>query len=300
MLYRVRDAAGRAVFNKAAAGVLAAPPVEVRGEDRLAIVSQLRSKDLLPWLVAIKSLYARLGRGGVIVVDDGSLTPSDRAVITDHVVGAEVMPLSAGRVPGLPEGGTWERLCVIAREARERYVMQLDADTVTVGRLDAVAALIDANRPFAIADAGSPGPCGFAAFSDFHKARGVPPSEHIQIAAEMALDTVGLPTQRLYLRGSSAFAGFPAGADVLPLLHEFHDAMSARLGERWREWGSEQVASNYAVANIGEAALLTPPTFANHNPNTDVQAASLLHFYGTFRHYRGRYAAAAKRAIAAL
>ncbi|MBI1394224.1 MAG: hypothetical protein GC152_15955 [Alphaproteobacteria bacterium] len=311
MFFRFRDAAMRRVFNRAAEAILDTPamPASAAGAPAgpsgpasdaapdVAIVSQLRSKDLLPYLVAVKSFRARFGRGRIVVVDDGSLTSDDRAAIERHLGRVTFRPLSDGWIDGLPRGGCWERICVIAQECRDAYVIQVDADTVTLGPVAEVTALADANRPFAIADAPTPGVATFDEMLDYHAARRSDPIDHMQIAAEMAMKTAGLPEGRRYLRGSAAFAGFPKGADLFPLLHEIHAAMSTAIGAQWSEWGSEQVASNYAVANLGNAATLAPPGYVNHTPETDLDGASFVHFFGTYRHHGGRYARAARSAI---
>lgn len=299
MLYRLRDRLERARFNASARAVLATPPLSFPA-DGVTIVSQLQSKDVIPYLVAAKSFYATLRRGRFVIVSDGTLSAEDRRTLSHHLAGVTFRELADGHVEGLPRGGTWERLCVIARECRDAYVMQLDADTVTLGPLDAVAGMIAANRPFAIADAQKPGRATPAELAEFHGRRGSDPSAHIQLGAEMALARSTIPPGRMYLRGSSGFAGFPKGADVTPLLFEIHAAMSAAIAGQWSQWGSEQVASNYAVANLGDAAPLAPPSYANHVPATDVASASFIHFYGTHRHHRGRYVDAARRAIAKL
>lgn len=296
MFYRLRTRLARARFDAGVRGVLDTPPLAMR-EAEVTVVSQLRSPDLLAWLVAIKSTYPRLPGGDVVVVDDGSLTPDDREVIARHVPGARIAPLAEGQLDSLPRGGTWERLCVIGQACRERYTIQLDADVVTLGPLDAVAARIEANVPFALADAPVPGLCGVREAAAWNAAREAR-EDHVQNEAEIAFARAALPAGARYLRGTSAFAGFPRGADILPGLRAFSDAMREALGERWDEWGTEQVASNYAVANAGDAVPLVPPEYVNHTPEAALNGAQLVHFYGTHRFQGGRYLAAARRAVA--
>ncbi|MEO1014922.1 MAG: hypothetical protein AAFX08_07000 [Pseudomonadota bacterium] len=297
MLFRVRDAIDRARFNAAAKGVLATPPLPVRADDdALTIVTMLQSKDVIPYLVAAKSFYARLNRGRIVIVDDGSLTPVDRQTLSAHLPGVVFRPMAEGAIDGLPRGGCWERLGVVAKETHNAYVIQLDADTVTLGDLSAVESHIDERSPFAIADGPVPGMRSLRELANYQRAR-TNAKSHVQLAVEHALDRVGLPDGRRYLRGSAAFAGYPKGSDIAQLMREFSDAMGAALGDQWSAWGTEQATSNYVVANIGEASALAPPAYANHTPETDIDAASLIHFYGEYRYVGGRYAAAARRAI---
>ena len=288
----------RARFDAGVRGVLATPPLVMR-EGPLTVVSQLRSPDVLAWLVAIKSAYPRLPGGRIVVVDDGSLTPADREALARHVPGVTVRPLADGQLDGLPRGGTWERLCVIAQECRDAYTIQLDADIVAMGPLDAVSAHVAANTPFALADSDVPGRRAARDIAAWNAARAAR-EDHVQNEAELTFAHAALPGGAYYLRGTSAFAGFPRGADILPGLRAFSDAMRAELGERWDAWGTEQVASNYAVANAGEAEPLVPPAYVNHTPGAALEEASLVHFYGTHRFWGGRYLAAARAAVAGM
>lgn len=296
MLYRLRTKLARDRFDAGVRSVLDTPPLSMT-DAPLTIVSQLRRADVLAWLVAIKSTYPRLGRGRVVVVDDGSLTGEDREVLGAHVPLLTVRSLAEGRVPGLPEGGTWERLCVIARECERAYAIQLDADVVTRGPLDAVLAHVAANTPFALADGPVPGRRPVAEVAAWNAAREAR-EDHVQNEAELVLADADLPPGAQYLRGTSAFAGFPRGADLMGPIRRFSDAMRDVLGDRWDAWGTEQVTSNYVVANVGPAEPLVPPTYVNHTPEADLSAASLVHYYGTHRFRRGRYLRAARAAVA--
>ncbi len=62
--------------------------------------------------------------------------------------GIEFHALADCHEPGLPTGGTWERLIAIARLSRSHYVIQLDADTLAMGPLAEVAAAVRDGRAF--------------------------------------------------------------------------------------------------------------------------------------------------------
>lgn len=295
MFFRARRKIMRARLQAAFRDVLNTPPL-VMTPAPIRIVSMLCARDVIPYLVAIKSFYRQLGHGHIVIVNDGTLTGSDEVALRHHLPGVTIRPITDGQVSGLPTGGTWERLCVIAEEAHENFVMQLDADTLCTGPLGVIKDLIDQNRPFALSDLDQPEIMTIGDYSAFRRPTHAG-FDHIQDAAELALDRSGLPTERRYISATSAFAGFPKGSDLLPLLHEFHAAMSDALGEKWSEWGSEQVASNYAVANSGEAVALTAPGYQNHRPGADLTQASLVHFFGTHRFYRGHYRQAGQGVI---
>ena len=287
MFYRLTQSLNSARLKRAFAGILRTSPIESRaGEPR--IVSMVCSRDVLPYLVALKGFHRQLGGGEVVALNDGSLTDADKDVLRTHVTGIRFREMEEGRPKGLPRGGCWERLCIMALESRDAYAIQLDADIVCRGPVDEVRDLVRAGRPFALSDGVEPGwrPIGEMARYVATYAR---PDGHIQDVAELALGQAGLPEERHYLRGTAAFAGFPPGRDVMPLIHEFHEAMSKAVGSRWDDWGSEQVASNYVVGNSGEALPLVGPRYVNNKPETDLSAASLIHFFGTHRYYEGHY-----------
>lgn len=73
--------------------------------------------------------------------------------------------------------------------------------------------------------------------------------------------------------------------------------MSALLGARWSEWGTEQVSSNYVVANSPDARVLPYPKYACFDLDMDPERSAFLHFIGTHRFERGVYAALANRVI---
>ena len=72
------------------------------------------------------------------------------------------------------------------------------------------------------------------------------------------------------------------------------------LGARWREWGTEQCASNFAIANSPGSLVLPFPKYANFPQGTVHDEGTFLHFFGTHRFKLGYYAALARGVIAEL
>jgi hypothetical protein len=85
---------------------------------------------------------------------------------------------------------------------------------------------------------------------------------------------------RRYVRGGAVFAGF-----------------ARRLFRRWREWGSEQVASNYLIANSPEECVLPCPKYASLWPGVLYEQASFLHGLGTNRFKGGTCREIASRVV---
>ena len=73
MLWRLRGNLGRWRHFRSCRRVLDLPPLEIR-EAPLTFVSMVSHRDLVMYLVAIRSLYAQIGEGTITIIDDGSLT----------------------------------------------------------------------------------------------------------------------------------------------------------------------------------------------------------------------------------
>ena len=75
--------------------------------------------------------------------------------------------------------------------------------------------------------------------------------------------------------------------------------MWSAIGDKWAEWGSEQVMSNIVVANIPNAIVLPHPKYADcHKMKADV--TEFIHFIGSCRFDGGNYGRLAAQVIATL
>ena len=119
----------------------------------------------------------------------------------------------------------------------------------------------------------------------------------VGVAAEAALDK--LLDGKSYVHASSGFAGFACGRFSLADLQEFSALMSRTLREKqWNEWGSEQIASNYMLANAPGATVLPFPRYACFEPDLEKCDHALLHFIGEHRYNDGIYRRTAAKFIA--
>jgi hypothetical protein len=134
---------------EAVAGVLHTPPLQ-RTAGGPGIVSLLGTVEVLPYLVAIKSLRGRLRRGGVTIVDDGTLTGEDRAILAHHCGDPEILPHQAVRRGAFPAGGEWAALLTILDRRAGQYWIALDPHTVTLGELPEAESAIASNRSFTL------------------------------------------------------------------------------------------------------------------------------------------------------
>ena len=65
----------------------------------------------------------------------------------------------------------------------------------------------------------------------------------------------------------------------------------------WKQWGSEQVASNFLIANTDQAFMLPFKHYPYWKPGISIASAKLVHFIGDNRFSEGEYIRQAKRII---
>lgn len=288
MLYGLRDRLRRQLFALQAGAILRTPPLARAGDGGAVVLSQLQHKDVLMYLAAIKSFARWVPVVRVVVVNDGSLRQADLSLLTQHVPGIEFLSLEQCQDPYLPKGGTWERLIAIARLSKDHYVIQLDADTFSLGELSEVRQACVHGRAFTIGtwdDQRIEPSSKSADRARRAQARGI---RHVQIMAEASLDNMGAEQPNFYVRGCSGFAGFAPGGDKLERMRVWSGRLNALLGDLWNQWGSEQVMSNLLVANHPTAVVLPHPDYADCEKMV-VGRTRFVHFIGTCRFRGGVY-----------
>lgn len=290
--------------RRLAAGVLKARPI-VPADDGVIYFSMIGTRVLLPYLVSIKSLWHQVPRGRVVILDDGTLTDADRKLLAYHLGDPEIRAIAAVDTGECPRGGTWERLLTILDLRADAYVIQVDSDTVTVGPLPEVAAAIDAGRSFTLKGEAASQilPLATIAAQAIESQRFTNPAAHVQGAIESGMDRLDLPelAAPAYVRGCSGFAGFAPSGEGRRIAEAFSREATALLGaERWAQWGSEQVTSNFVIANQPDPLLLPYDRYINFWNEGVPQDARFIHFIGTHRFTGGAYADATRRAVAML
>jgi len=303
MLDRLIRPARQALHVRQCAAVLATPPVVSR-DDGTIVFSMIGTRVLAQYLVAVKSLMHVLQRGRVVIIDDNSLTAADRAVLSHHLNDPVIYRLADVDVGPCPHGGTWERILTLIDLAQHDYVIQLDSDTVTIGDVPEVRAAVDARRSFTLLggeDAQAQGLLDVAAF----RAKAYPdgpieqPDAHVQTKVESRIDR--LDPSRRYIRGCAGFAGFAAGTVNRGEAYTFSQQCEALVGRAvWEQWGSEQITSNWLVANAPDPVLLPYARYYNYWDDGDRADPALIHFVGTHRYTGDAYARATATALTAL
>jgi hypothetical protein len=297
MLFRLRRTSQTWRARPDFARILKTPPLA--GSDDGAIVfSQLQHKDVLAYLVAAKSFAHSTGYGRFALLDDGTLTAADRALLRQHLPRIEFRTMSEVHYGNLPVGGTWERLITICDLAERDFVIQLDADTVTCGPLDEVKACVARGHSFTLMAGHTAEMLPVARIAEL--ANTVHRGDHVQLVAEGQLGGLDPAIATRYGCGCSGFAGFAPDPQRRAALAQFSARMEELLGPRWREWGTEQVSSNFLVARDPNGILLPYRRYRNFGGEALTDAAVFVHFFGTFRYDHGTYRRMARELAARL
>lgn len=290
MFYRLRWALSYLQLNTACRDVYRTPPLRLQAAP-VEIVSMLSHRDLLLYLGAIKSFYARFERGTITVIDDGTLTSRDQALLQEHIPGIHLHAITNVSTGKCPRGGAWERLLYIAEACSRSYVIQLDSDTVTLGDVPEVIRCVEENHSFVIGT--EPGQT-IGSFEDARIAANQRRGSHIQLCSERLLPQLNMSFPHLYVRGCAGFSGFARGSVSRAMIEQFSESMEGLLGRRWQEWGTEQVTSNVMVAQSARAYVLPFPKYSGFEGVLHENAV-FQHFYGTHRFKKGVYADVMKR-----
>lgn len=286
--------------ERAIKGVLDTPPI-VPQSDGVVLFSMIGTAVLLPYLVAVKSLWSHLRMGRVVLLDDGTLTDADRAVLAYHCGQPLIIPIASVDRTGFPKGGCWERFLTILDHRAEEYWIQLDSDTVTLGPVEEVRDAILSNRSFTLlggADAGEmtlPLPQFVRQFYPDGPVGG-----HVQKRIESRMAKFRNPEWR-YIRGCAGFAGFSKGGAGRDLAAAFLAELQSQLGDDDAAiWGTEQVASNFQIAQEADAVMLPYARYMNYWGEDFAPDTRFVHYVGTHRFTKGSYAEHSRRAIAAM
>jgi hypothetical protein len=287
MFYRLRTTWNKRRFDRLTRRILDTPPIHTVNAD-WSIISMVSNSDVQMYILSIKSFYARIGRGKVIVIVDRDMPQQPRGLLKEHIRGIQFVHLEDIDTGHCQRGGTWERLVYLLKHAQSEYAIQLDSDTLAFGAdLAEILDCANNNRAFTLNQ-------------NHQKIQTM--REYATNAQSLDVKYVGIHVEKMfdrypncdrlrYVRGSSGLAGFSLGGFAPNKLEEFHEAMRRLLGDNtWRKWGTEQCASNFAIANSPDALVLPYPKYANFDPisvwsNEPNEQNEFLHFIGTYRYH---------------
>jgi hypothetical protein len=280
------------LFQRAIKDILNTPTVN-RGSNRFTALTMVHQRDVLSYLLAIKTFAHHTKPDRIVVVADPSLTQSNKALLKKHIPFIEIVEAEKFRRPDLPIGGTWERLSAISILCTESPIVQLDADTVTFDTPAEVLACVRDNRCFIIrSEHGTE--IQNLDIAALHGEELLKVSQHVVAYAEAALIKLGNWQNLRYVRGCSGFTGFGKGMLTPSALDELSRNMRSLLGAKWDKWGTEQVSSNLLAASSPNAYLLPHPKYCN--ADTLARETVVAHFIGYTRYVSREYEYRAKNA----
>jgi len=173
---------------------------------------------------------------------------------------------------------------------------------VTLGPVWELERAISANRSFTLlggADAPDQ-PMELSAFAR-HYDPGGEEAGHVQTRIESGMARLAPNLGWNYIRGCAGFTGFSAGRGGRELAAAFIARMKGLIGEDDAAiWGTEQVASNFLIANEGSPLCLPYSRYMNYWGEQWDKDTAFVHFVGAHRYDNGAYADASLEAIAEL
>jgi hypothetical protein len=265
-----------------------------RGDLPFMLLSMVHQRDVYSYLVAVKSFTHFLNPQRIVVVCDPSIGPDDRVILQRHLPHVELRDAHEFTHPDIPRGGTWERLFAIAQFVEDTYVVQLDADTLTVQPVPEVRQAIEKGVGFVLGEKEDT-PIRSLAAARENALPWMRPGAHIQGICETEMVNVGLPEDARYIRGCSGFTGFPRSADMRDVMLDFSRRMRKCLGKDWERWGTEQVTSNYIVSNAVGTRPLPFPKYGT--PDHLSSETAFLHFIGPMRFINNKYKSTSRQII---
>jgi hypothetical protein len=296
MLYKLKKSMATQRFYRLTRAVMDTPPMPVVPA-ALSVVSMVSNSDVQMYILSMKSFYARLRRGQLVAVIDRDMPAAARNQLSAHFPGIEFQVLEDIDVGPCQRGGTWERLVYLLGRTEREYVIQIDCDTLTFGAdVQEVLDCVAQNRAFTL----SGGEREIVSLHEAARRARAINHPYVGMAAESLFDRYPGANALRYVRGSSGFAGFARGGFGRAQIEDFHVQMERLLPSRWTEWGTEQCASNFAVANSPDALVLPHPKYGNHDHHHDPRTSSFLHFIGAHRFDHDFFAQEGLRIIQAL
>jgi hypothetical protein len=213
-------------------------------------------------------------------VADPTLDVDDMSLIRKHLVKVEFILSKDMDYTDAPRGGCWERLISIADINNQGYVIQLDADTITLKEPKQVLEAYDSNLSFTLGTKMGQKVVTCETASTLAKefcAKGI---DHIQVVSEAMLNELPSKYQN-YVRGCAGFAGFAKNAINRNQVFELSKIYYESIGNKWNDWGSEQFASNLLIANCDNSIVLDLEKY--DVPKKGNNSLCFHHYIGTIR-----------------
>ena len=297
MFYTLRKKLNTRYFNALTNEIKNRAYIKTDPDANFTIATLLCDSDVNMYLLSITSFCHYIQPQKIVVVSD-RLSQQSCDALRRCIPEIDIVPAEDYREPGLPIGGCWERFTYIMRNVCAQYMVQLDADILTLKRPNEVIDAIKQNVSFSLTTKLGLEKMTFVNASYLVWER---KSKHIQNEAEKALKDCNNAESRLYIRACAGFAGYAKDSFNIEVVKEFSKEIENKLGhEKWSEWGSEQVTSNYIIANSKDSVILPYEYYPFYEPGIDEKDIKLFHFIGTHRFKKGRYLGLARQLIKSL
>ncbi len=288
---KITERLHRAQFNWSVGAIRNTPPMRA-GQNNFIALSMVQHRDVLPYLLALKSFARFLTPARVVLVADPTLDATDRDLLRSHVPHIEIREATEFQREGIPKGGCWERLNAISEYAKDAYIVQLDADTVALHDMPEVRQAIQQSVSFSLGTEDVQPILSCVDAAEWAKPR-LDGQDHTQLVAESKLDGFDPEGKFRYARACAGFAGFAPGSISPALVEQISSRMSKLVGPQWSAWGTEQFTSNLIVCSSPGARLLPHPTYCH--PGRITAATVFLHFIGFVRFANSLYSTTARQ-----
>jgi len=301
ILYKSLSKLNKIYFYHTVKNILKTPPINYQHDKSVVIITMLSHDAINMYLVAIKSFLKNFGYGSIEVIDDGTLTKYDIAVLEYHV--PEITFSNANHVDTLscPTYISWKRLFRIAEITKKSYVIQLDSDTVSLAALINIQDKVQANEGFLIGSSRweQGVDVGF-----LNKIVNYWNHSHVQPSAEMIFkDIEFFKDGTKYLRACAGFSGYPKNFASTDEIEKLSAQIEDKIGKKWHEWGSEQTATMCLISKTPNASVLPWPKYQNFMEplaKDSINSASFIHFIGSNRFKNSTYSVQTKKIIRGL
>ncbi len=297
MFYNLKDKLNRYRFFEACKQIFVTAPITATTTEPVAVLTQLQHKDVILFLIAIKTFAKQVPLSKVFIINDGSLNNDDFEILRQHIPIADIYDAGQFFDTHCPTGGCWERLLAIASFIDQFYIIQLDSDTLTLSELDEVKDHIKTNTGFVIGTWDQQEIEPMNTTSELIQKNVNPTLDaHVQMLAEAHFSKLEGSENLKYVRGCAGFSGFPKESFNKQFIIDFSRKIENEIGSKWRTWGSEQVMSNVVVANLDKAAVLPHPRYCDCN-HMKLPDTCFIHFIGDCRFKNSIYAKLAQNEI---
>jgi len=295
MFYELKKNLRKTFFDINVSDIFNTPPIICSDIASFSILSQIRPSDIKSYLLAIKSFSYYLKPSSIYVVGD-RFTESDWKTLDQHIDNLIRIPIETVNTMACPHGGTWERIFSILELTHKHYIIQIDSDTLTMLYPTEIAECINLNVNFTLGTSLGQNFSTCVEASNF--ASQFNEDTHVQTVSEKALASLDNSDNLLYVRGCSGLSGFAHNDVTTNDAEYFSTSMEKIIGSsKWKEWGSEQITSNFLISNSKNKMVLPWPKYCNFNPDNISKNSTFIHFIGNTRYALGTYRKYSKKII---